>query len=85
MIDNKAEEILNKFNKEMLHELIKKMFEDRIINENDLDFTYYDASNIKILIPITNFRTKKPDKKIIDVNVTISIDIMGNTIDNNKE
>jgi len=70
-----ARKILDKFTNEMIHEVIKKMFVDGVLTEIDLDFSYFDASNIKVKIPIVHFKNKKPGEIVKKLFVTISLDI----------
>lgn len=75
MVKQKASDILDKFSKEMLHRLIQKMFTDGILNENDLDFTYFDGDVINIIIPTVNYRTKKTVQIIDKLDVYITIEL----------
>jgi len=80
-----ARKILDKFTNEMIHEVIKKMFVDGVLTEIDLDFSYFDASDIKVKIPIVHFKSKKIGSIIKKLFVTVNIDISEELTEKDEE
>ena len=67
--------IFDKFTKEKIHELVRKVFQDAILVDIDLDWAYYDLSEVDIDIIALNGRTKKPITIKKKINVAVNIEL----------